>query len=276
MQHPPYLICVYASKFFGNAACYAHYHAVLHSLLHISTGVKMVTSWMSFCKTCVLAVALSMLLAGCSINEDATGASSDSVTSDSSSENGSAGGQKLAASLSEWIEQRESQGNIAESQKTILDKAKSTGEISTSDYEKAWSDYRQCMIDKGYKEIKLIKYPSGLYVEAGHKQGTTIQESRYSDDSTECGDEYVADVQDVYGIIVGNPNLYADQAQAVVDCLHRDSLVPKDYTVSRFNKEFSGTDGNTSFDMQNLQVRSCLVSNGYNVGYATDDTEQLW
>ena len=76
--------------------------------------------------------------------------------------------------------------------------------------------------------------------------------------------------------IVGNPNLYADQAQAVVDCLHRDSLVPKDYTVSRFNKEFSGTDGNTSFDMQNLQVRSCLVSNGYNVGYATDDTEQLW
>lgn len=180
----------------------------------------MVTSWMSFCKTCVLAVALSMLLAGCSINGDATGTSSDSATSGSSSENGSAGGQKLAASLSEWIEQRESQGNIAESQKTILDKAKSTGEISTSDYEKAWSDYRQCMIDKGYKEIKLIKYPSGLYAEAGHKQGTTIQESRYSDDSTECGDEYVADVQDVYGIIVGNPNLYADQAQAVVDCLH--------------------------------------------------------
>lgn len=249
---------------------------VLHLPRRISTGVKMVTSWMSFCKTCVLAVALSILLAGCSINKDATGAFSDSVTSESSSENGSAGGQKLAASLSEWIEQRESQGNIAESQKTILDKAKSTGEISTSDYEKAWSDYRQCMIDKGYKEIKLIKYPSGLYVEAGHKQGTTIQESRYSDDSTECGDEYVADVQDVYGIIVGNPNLYADQAQAVVDCLHRDSLVPKDYTVSRFNKEFSGTDGNTSFDMQNLQVRSCLVSNGYNVGYATDDTEQLW
>ena len=276
MQHPPYLICVYASKFFGNAACYAHYRAVLHSLWHISTGVKMVTSWMSFCKTCVLAVALSMLLAGCSINQDATGTSSDSVKSESSSENGSTGGQKLAPSLSEWVEQRESQGNIAESQKTILDKAKSTGEISTSDYEKAWSDYRQCMIDKGYKEIKLIKYPSGLYVEAGHKQGTTIQESRYSDDSTECGDEYVADVQDVYGIIVGNPNLYADQAQAVVDCLHRDSLVPKDYTVSRFNKEFSGTDGNTSFDMQNLQVRSCLVSNGYNVGYATDDTEQLW
>ena len=148
-----------------------------------------------------------MLLAGCSINGDATGASSDSATSESSSENGSADGQKLAASLSEWIEQRESQGNIAESQKTILDKAKSTGEISTSDYEKAWSDYRQCMIDKGYKEIKLIKYPSGLYAEAGHKQGTTIQESRYSDDSTECGDEYVADVQDVYGIIVGNPNL---------------------------------------------------------------------
>ena len=59
------------------------------------------------------------------------------------------------------------------------------------------------MIDKGYKEIKLIKYPSGLYAEAGHKQGATIQESRYSDDSTECGDEYVADVQDVYGIIVG-------------------------------------------------------------------------
>lgn len=68
-----------------------------------------------------------MLLAGCSINGDATGASSDSATSESSSENGSAGGQKLAASLSEWIEQRESQGNIAESQKTILDKAKSTG-----------------------------------------------------------------------------------------------------------------------------------------------------
>ena len=132
---------------------------------------------------------------------------SSSAAQSGAAQQGSTSGQKLAASLSEWIEQRESQGNIAESQKTILDKAKSTGEISTSDYEKAWSDYRQCMIDKGYKEIKLIKYPSGLYAEAGHKQGTTIQESRYSDDSTECGDEYVADVQDVYGIIVGNPNL---------------------------------------------------------------------
>ena len=87
----------------------------------------MVTSWMSFCKTCVLAVALSMLLAGCSINGDATGASSDSATSESSSENGSAGGQKLAASLSEWIEQRESQGNIAESQKNDIGQSQKYG-----------------------------------------------------------------------------------------------------------------------------------------------------
>lgn len=77
---------------------------------------------------------------------------SSSAAQSGATRQGSTSGQKLAASLSEWIEQRESQGNIAESQKTILDKAKSTGEISTSDYEKAWSDYRQCMIDKGYKK----------------------------------------------------------------------------------------------------------------------------
>ncbi|MDU8951048.1 MAG: hypothetical protein E7G41_03170, partial [Bifidobacterium sp.] len=71
---------------------------------------------------------------------------SSSAAQSGAAQQGSTSGQKLAASLSEWIEQRESQGNIAESQKTILDKVKSTGEISTSDYEKAWSDYRQCMI----------------------------------------------------------------------------------------------------------------------------------
>ena len=240
----------------------------------------------SRCSKCVVVVAFVALLfgmGGCSLrqhDDEASGrsGSDSSVEQDSGKESGAGGvvsKQKLAASLSEWIDQRETAGDIPQSQKAVLNKAKQTGKISTSDYENAWSDYKQCMVGKGYKEIKLIKYPSGLYTEAGHRQGTPTQESQYVQDQEDCSDTYVSGIQDVYGIIVGNPDLYASQSEAVVDCLHRASLVPKNYTADQFNEEISAAK-NTSFDMDNAQVRSCLASNGYAIGNSSDETEQLW
>lgn len=52
-----------------------------------------------------------------------------------------------------------------------------------SDYETAWSRYRQCMLDRGYKEIVLYTMLNGIRRESPHKSGTEAQENKYRDDA---------------------------------------------------------------------------------------------
>lgn len=166
----------------------------------------------------------------------------------------------------------------------ILERAKQhNGKVSVSDYESAWSDYKSCMLDRGYKEIKLIRFPHGGYMEAPYKQGTAAQESQYNDDRQECEKSTVTSVNEVYMLQTANPNLYSNQAEAVVDCLHREGLVPKTYTAKDFNEEEvkaqNSEDGKGwSFDATgNPKAQECTASNGYIISDArTEPVEHLW
>lgn len=54
-------------------------------------------------------------------------------------------------------------GKISDQQKSALEKAASGGKVSQADYERAWADYKQCIIDKGYAEPTFDKYDNGIY-----------------------------------------------------------------------------------------------------------------
>ena len=168
-------------------------------------------------------------------------------------------GQKNANSLSEYIDWYESRLYEPPSQfaQDVLDRAKETGNIPMSDYEAAWSRYKQCMTGRGIKEIVLIKYPNGLYVDSLHREGTQAQEQKASEDQSACYGEVVP-VIDVYGVQVGNVNFYANASEAIVDCLHRSDLVPGNYTAGQYAAEKAS--GNYSFDDRNMEVRGCEVA----------------
>lgn len=191
---------------------------------------------------------------------------------------GTPSGQKLASSLREYIDQTLKEGSISDFQRQILERSQQSGSIAVSDYESAWSGYKQCMADKGYRGIILTKYPNGLYMEAARKQGTGPQESQYLQNRQTCETAYVSAVQDVFGVQVGNPSLFSNMSEAIVDCFHRESLVPKSYTAQRFDKEqTSSSDGpRYSFDERNPKIRACMASNGYATGFPGDETEKLW
>lgn len=81
-------------------------------------------------------------------------------------------GARKADSMSSFIDQILSYSETTDKAREVLERAKANGGISVSDYENAWASYKQCMLDKGYREILLIKYPNGMYDEAMHAKGT--------------------------------------------------------------------------------------------------------
>ena len=96
-------------------------------------------------------------------------------------------GQKKADSLNAYIDQILSYPETTDSAREILTRAKANGGVSVSDYERTWTNYRQCLLDKGYKEIILNKYPNGIYEEAAYyADGTPSQIQKFDQDRQLC------------------------------------------------------------------------------------------
>ncbi|WP_377939054.1 hypothetical protein [Alloscardovia venturai] len=99
-----------------------------------------------------------------SVSSDQSSITASSDSTMSSVVSGEGGSQaRLASSLSDLISQELQDQDLSDFQRVILERAKDAGGVSVSDYESAWSGYRSCMLGKGYKEIKLIKFPNGIY-----------------------------------------------------------------------------------------------------------------
>lgn len=185
---------------------------------------------------------------------------------------------ELASSLSDYAKQllseKSSEWRVSDQQRPVVKKVADTGKVSVSDYEQSWSNYKQCMLDKGYKEIILLNYSNGMHAEAPHVSGTDAQEKQYSNDQDECSFSYVNYVDLLYGMQQGNPSLFADQNEAIVDCLHRTGLVPSSYTAKQFKKE--SEKGKYSFDESSPSSRSCQVANSSVVADKNTPVEHLW
>ena len=96
-------------------------------------------------------------------------------------------GERIASSLKDYARSLldSDGGKISDQQKSALEKAASGGKVSQADYEHAWADYKQCIIDKGYAEPTFDKYDNGTTYtmafdpdENGHvtiPNGTTLE-----------------------------------------------------------------------------------------------------
>ena len=219
-----------------------------------------------------LLCATALLFSGCA-----------SVDAGSQSAEGRSGGEttaeptdntRLADSLQSLIdtllEQKrkdlETGGPYAPSKELIalLEQAQSEGSVSLSNYEKAWSNYRRCVVDRGQPQPKLIHYANGLYTKAGVSGGTQEQRDAFlqaTDEwaTDECEYSEVLALQTIYAAQIDNPNLYSSPNVGIVDCLQRHGLVPKDYTASQFQHESSSEE--YSFDESQPQVQACYAAN---------------
>lgn len=193
---------------------------------------------------------------------------------------------QVAASIGERIETLLTQNDIDESQKTMLKRALSNdGVVTRSDYLTAWDNYRQCMVGRGYTPppmptiddlyIRQQKIdPSGMSAE---------QNSKFEQDSMDCHHRYVLAVDEIYRENMANPNMYRDPATAVVDCLHRNNLVARDYTVRQYMKAWDSLSDEKGapaaderevyerwrarfgLDFGNPKVRTCVAANDSNL-----------
>ncbi|PAU69471.1 hypothetical protein B1400_0837 [Bifidobacterium italicum] len=181
--------------------------------------------------------------------------------------------------------------------KTALDH---DGKVSKTDYDQAWSNYQQCIIDKGYAAPTSTMYANGI-------RGTITQTDvegrgddvfqKTQDDSSACRLSEYLYVDEMYRLSLGNPNLYSDRSEGLVDCLKRNQLVNPSYTAQQYEKEFeeNGTVYSKqlqqhspneawnlskeafSFDFDDGQVQYCFATNGLDVKtWGPESDEGVW
>lgn len=226
--------------------------------------------------------AAALLLACSMIMVSACGAadtsSSDSVKN-SRSQTSSSSGAKIADSLpgliDYWLDDGTLDPPVSAEQRKVLEKAKQEGTLNAADYEHSWSQYKQCMADKGYPGIIAKRYANGVQIEASHVSmpGEEAQDRKYSKDRNSCYNTYLLYVQDVYSRQQGNAHFYSDTAEGLVDCLKRHRLVPNDYTAEQFKTEWPD---DVSYNENDPEARACEVANFYFKSYEDEPTEDLW
>ncbi|MBT1162640.1 MULTISPECIES: hypothetical protein [Bifidobacterium] len=179
-------------------------------------------------------------------------------------------GMKLASSAESFVSSQLEGGlandpPMADSQRAVLERALDNGgKITVADYERVWSDFSQCIVDRGWTKPILIHYPNGMVSVASVDISglSKAQDKRLQRDTGECSALYSGWVNTTYGVQVGNSSLWMDIDQAIVDCLHRENLVPKEYSLETYQKDRSASEGESSVDFSDMHVRGCMVANG--------------
>lgn len=183
---------------------------------------------------------------------------------------------RYASSLQEWTEKNlrfaKQSDKVSDRQIQILEESVRSGEVSTADYERAWSNYKQCVVGKGQPEPQLVKYPNGLYAQMGVTGGER-KAGAFLSAAQACNTAEVLYVVMVYNAQVGNPGLYQDSDEQMVDCLHRAEFIPKSYTVDDYRRERRADA--FSFDKLDVNVRSCEVASNKAVLYDSDPVQDL-
>ena len=222
----------------------------------------------------LLTIGIALTLCGC-------GGERQSVPEPDDADSSVVGnGQKVAGSMEEYIDQALSWQTTTDKERKVLEQAKQDGELSVSDYEQAWSDFKSCMVERGYPPFELANY-NGIYdMPQLHFTGTQDEWERYKDDYDSCYFQISA-IDAVYTMQVGNPNLYTDMHEAIADCLRREEAVPLDYTAEDLRRESGNDQGNGEnpyeyFDPKDPVFRGCKVANGWSSAYADDEGVDLW
>lgn len=223
----------------------------------------------------MICIALTIGLGGCGTSESVHAEWSD-------------GGDtaKLGDNASMRIKSLLAEGGMDRSQVDMLNQAlENDGKVSVADYLTAWDNYRQCVIGKGYA-APTMRIINGVYISQTKMDASGLneaQQEKVTRDNNDCKSMYMLAVDDIYRINMANPELYSDSDVALVDCLRRNNLVSKSYTVRQYQAEwdkFLNTDvsqtrsereaytlrrGQFSFDFNDSQTRTCVVTNDSNL-----------
>lgn len=166
---------------------------------------------------------------------------------------------------------------MSDAQKTILKRSRKSGSVSKPDYELAWSNYKQCVTSYGYTTPVLRQFSNGLYMIAMRDTiGMSDQQrKKFNEDENKCYNTEVIAVTGVYQMQIGNPGMLSDGDQAMVDCLHKAGIVPKNYDKEAYKKDLDAHAKNqpTTVDFSNAEMQSCWVANGASFG-DVNDTDQ--
>lgn len=208
-------------------------------------------------------------------------------------------GTRVASSFSDriqdLIDNQSSAHPMSQTQVDMLRRALDhDGIVSAADYEQAWSNYRQCVVDKGYNAPPAVRYGNGLYspVSTTDTNGLTQEQGlKVSEDRTACFMEHAISVDEMYRYATANPDMLTDPDEATVDCLQRAKAAPTSYTVAQYRKEKeaydqdlsqqyeSGTDVTKdpgkfyTISLGDPAVVTCMVANGSTL-FSTP--EQSW
>ena len=184
-------------------------------------------------------------------------------------------GERIASSLKDYARSLldSDGGKISDQQKSALEKAASGGKVSQADYEHAWADYKQCIIDKGYAEPTFDKYDNGIYALPSYNTDGASKEAvrKLNDDLTSCSMLHVTDINTVYRLQLGNPKLLLNDKEVAADCLRKEGIKPKDYTADKLEKDLES--GESAGLRDNRKALTCLVTAGGNV---TASDETVW
>lgn len=232
----------------------------------------LITSAMKTAVAAILAAVLAMTVGGCGHQEETAQTS---------------GGEKYASSMSEYLQMvlnaYEKSPYAGGSQERIVRKSLESGKpINHADYEQAWSDYRQCVVDKGYTEPPLLT-AGGFYTDAYSTSAddfpSEAAEQKFNDDEGDCFARNVSIVSVVYQRQQADPQLFSEPEEAAVDCLHQAGLAEASYTAAQFTDEREAyydfqekrnsaelpslDEANEYFtiDLRDQGVMSCIVAN---------------
>lgn len=243
-------------------------------------------------RSCLAAIVCGALLLcvvpGCSSTPDDDASQTAQQQSSTQQNKAQSQGERAASSLKEY-EQRllnldaqrsDDQTPMSSQQKEILQRAiDNGGTISIADYEAAWANYKQCMVDKGYTTPVVIKYQNGMMQEAGaYIDPASGKRDKFTEDDTDCKFTHVVAVDTVYGMQTGNPQLYSDPYPGTVDCLKQEGLADAKYTVKQFTddiEKFRAYDSSATVDLSNPIAAGCMAAN-HLVIVRLGDEEPTW
>lgn len=209
--------------------------------------------------TCLVGITL-IGCAGCGVAVD---------QQDTKQPTGSAGSDtskaKIANSIPDYIDflldldaKPDTKYPMSDAQKTILKRSRKSGSVSKPDYELAWSNYKQCVTSYGYTTPVLRQFSNGLYMIA--MRDTTgmsdQQRKKFNEDENKCYNTEVIAVTGVYQMQIGNPGMLSDGDQAMVDCLHKAGIVPKNYDKEAYKKDLDAHAKNQPTTVDS-QTRKC-------------------
>lgn len=179
--------------------------------------------------------------AGCGAAVDRQNTQSQAASADSDAPK-----DKIANSIPDYIDflldldaKPDTKYPMSDAQKTILKRSRKSGSVSKPDYELAWSNYKQCVTGYGYTTPMLRQFSNGLYMIA-MRDATGMsdqQRKKFNEDENKCYNTEVIAVTGVYQMQIGNPGMLSDGDQAMVDCLHKAGIVPKNYDKEAYKKD---------------------------------------